>query len=312
MKVLIFGNSGSGKSTLAAQLASEHGIPHLDLDAIVWEPGKIAVQRDSKHINADLADFLTRHDRWVIEGCYGDLVEAAAGHCTELMFLNPGLDACLANNRRRPWEPHKYASAEAQDAMLENLQAWVTGYYSRQDDWSYHSHRRIFDTFEGTKTELKPEEDGLSFRLAHAPDLPALVQMLVDDPLGSKRETWSDPLPVSYSQAFEEILHDPNNELVVASEGGKLVGMLQITFIPYLTYQGRRRALIEGVRVASGARSRGIGGELIRWAIERARSRQCVMVQLTTDRAREDALRFYERLGFVASHHGMKLHLETQ
>lgn len=157
-----------------------------------------------------------------------------------------------------------------------------------------------------------PGANGISFRMARTKDLPVLVRMLADDPLGSKRETWSDPLPLGYSRAFEEILHDPNNELVVATDGDKLLGMLQITFIPYLTYQGRHRALIEGVRVASDARSRGVGGELIRWAIERARARDCVMVQLTTDRAREDALRFYERLGFVASHHGMKLHLETK
>jgi len=153
MKVLIFGNSGSGKSTLAAKLAREHGIPHLDLDSIVWEPGKIAVQRDGKDIMASLADFLSRNDQWVIEGCYGELVEAAAGHCSELVFLNPGLEACLANNRRRPWEPHKYASPQAQDAMLENLQAWVAGYYERLDAWSYHAHRRIFEAFDGTKTE---------------------------------------------------------------------------------------------------------------------------------------------------------------
>lgn len=85
--------------------------------------------------------------------------------------------------------------------------------------------------------------------------------------------------------------------------------MLQITFIPYLTYQGRWRALVEGVRVSAGVRSRGVGAAMLQWAIERARSRDCVMVQLTTDKAREDALRFYERLGFVPSHHGMKFHL---
>lgn len=153
MRTLIFGNSGSGKSTLASKLASEHGIPHLDLDSIVWEPGKIAVQRNPKDIMASLVEFLSRHDAWVIEGCYGELVEAAAGHCTEMVFLNPGPEACLANNRRRPWEPHKYASADAQNAMLDNLQAWVAGYYQRQDAWSYQAHRRIFDAFEGVKSE---------------------------------------------------------------------------------------------------------------------------------------------------------------
>jgi len=158
-------------------------------------------------------------------------------------------------------------------------------------------------------TEVTPEALGVSFRVAETQDLPELVRMLADDPLGSKRETLSDPLPVSYNEAFEAIRDDPNNELVVATIHNRVVGMLQITFIPYLTYQGRRRALIEGVRVASDARSHGLGAAMIQWGIDRARARDCVMVQLTTDRARDDALRFYERLGFVASHHGMKLHL---
>lgn len=152
--------------------------------------------------------------------------------------------------------------------------------------------------------------DTLSFRAACIDDLPVLVQMLADDPLGATREFYSDPLPPSYGEAFAAIDADPNNELVVALLDDVVVGMLQITFIPYLTYQGQWRALIEGVRVSASVRSRGVGAGLFHWAIERARSRGCAMVQLTTDRAREEALRFYERLGFVASHHGMKLHLQ--
>ncbi len=139
--------------------------------------------------------------------------------------------------------------------------------------------------------------------------MPQLVRMLADDSLGSQREVFSNPLVPSYQQAFAAIEADPNNELIVAVLGETVAGMLQLTFIPYLTYQGRWRALIEGVRVSSAARSIGIGGEMLQWSIERARERGCVMIQLTTDRAREDALRFYERLGFVSSHHGMKLHL---
>ncbi|MFD0739775.1 AAA family ATPase [Lysobacter koreensis] len=153
MRVLVFGNSGSGKSTLAKQLAEEHGLAHLDLDTIVWEPGKIAVQRPADAIATSLAAFLSEHQRWAIEGCYGELVQATSHHCTELVFLNPGLETCLEHNRTRPWEPHKYASKEAQDGMLENLQAWVAGYYERQDQWSYHAHRRIFDSFRGRKSE---------------------------------------------------------------------------------------------------------------------------------------------------------------
>jgi adenylate kinase family enzyme len=153
MRIVVFGNSGSGKSTYAKALATKHGLAHLDLDSIVWEPGKIAVQRSHDAIRASLDRFLERNDGWVIEGCYGELVQAAAPHSTQLVFLNPGLEACLENNRRRPWEPHKYASEAEQDTMFANLQAWVEGYYTRDDGWSYRAHREIFDRHDGAKVE---------------------------------------------------------------------------------------------------------------------------------------------------------------
>jgi len=152
-------------------------------------------------------------------------------------------------------------------------------------------------------------EPALSFRLARAGDVPDIVRMLADDPLGSTRERFEEPLPEAYGQAFRAIDADANNELVVAVQDDRVVGVLQLTFIPYLTYQGGWRALIEGVRVASGTRSRGVGKALLKCAIARARERGCIMVQLTTDKVRVDARRFYEALGFVASHDGMKLHL---
>jgi hypothetical protein len=129
------------------------GLAHLDLDSIVWEPGKIAVQRSREAGAASLQSFVDSHTAWVIEGCYGELVRAASAHCTLLVFLNPGMDACLANNLRRPWEPHKYASLELQNAMLSQLQEWVAGYYRRKDSWSYRVHREIFDAFAGPKME---------------------------------------------------------------------------------------------------------------------------------------------------------------
>lgn len=153
MKVLVFGNSGSGKTTWSRALAARHELAHLDLDSIVWEPGQVAVQRAAAEVAASLAEFISGNAAWVIEGCYGDLVQQAAVHCTELVFLNPGLEACLANNLRRPWEPHKYASMEEQDAMLANLQAWVAGYYERDDAWSFKAHRQVFDEFAGPKIE---------------------------------------------------------------------------------------------------------------------------------------------------------------
>lgn len=154
MRILVFGNSGSGKSTLCRDLAHRYSIAHLDLDAIVWEPGKIAVQRPMPEIFKSLDDYLDAHDSWAVEGCYGELVDRASARCTLLVFLNPGMDACLRQNLRRPWEPHKYASPEAQDAMQANLQGWVAGYYERDDAWSYAAHRALFDAFQGNKVEF--------------------------------------------------------------------------------------------------------------------------------------------------------------
>ncbi|MFJ9500707.1 GNAT family N-acetyltransferase [Brevibacillus centrosporus] len=149
----------------------------------------------------------------------------------------------------------------------------------------------------------------VTFRIATANDLDQIVQMLADDELGKTRERYETPLPESYVKAFEAISSDQNNELLVACLGEEIVGVQQITFTPYLTHQGSWRATIEGVRTASSVRGRGIGSQLIGWAIDRAKARGCHLVQLTTDKKREDAHRFYERLGFQATHEGMKLKL---
>jgi ribosomal protein S18 acetylase RimI-like enzyme len=151
----------------------------------------------------------------------------------------------------------------------------------------------------------------LSFRKARAEDVPAIVRMRADDPLGAAREKIGDPLPDTYSKAFASIEADPNNELVVAKLDTEILGVFQITYIPNLTYQGSWRALIEGVRISSKARAKGIGRAMVESAIARARERGCSLVQLTTDKSRPDAKRFYESLGFVASHEGMKLNIDA-
>ncbi|GIO05884.1 acetyltransferase [Brevibacillus reuszeri] len=149
----------------------------------------------------------------------------------------------------------------------------------------------------------------LTFRMATAQDVDKIVQMLADDELGKTRERYETPLPESYLQAFEAIDKDPNNELIVACLDEEIVGVQQITFTPYLTHQGSWRATIEGVRTVSSERGKGLGSKLILWAVERAKERGCHIVQLTTDKQRPDALRFYERLGFTATHEGLKMKL---
>ena len=155
MRILIVGNSGSGKSWRARALAEQRQLAHLDLDTIVWVPGQIAVPRPAAEVAADLRAFIDAHAAWVIEGCYGDVAEAALPFCSELEFMNPGKEACLANNGRRPWEPHKYDSKEKQDGMLPFLLDWVAKYYERDDSCSYAWHRRLFDSHAGPKREIR-------------------------------------------------------------------------------------------------------------------------------------------------------------
>ena len=134
--------------------------------------------------------------------------------------------------------------------------------------------------------------------------------MLADDHLGGQREQFSDPLPPEYYAAFDAIHRDPNNMLIVGLLNGIVVATLQLTFTPSLSYQGGWRATVESVRTDSSLRGTGIGTRLMKYAIEKARERDCVLLQLSTHATRTDAQRFYSRLGFKASHIGMKLSLQ--
>ncbi|KAB1920926.1 GNAT family N-acetyltransferase [Micromonospora noduli] len=145
------------------------------------------------------------------------------------------------------------------------------------------------------------------YREAARADLPAVIALLADDVLGKARDFTE--VDEAYGRAFAAIDADPRNQLIVAEQAGELVGCLQITYIPGLGRHGSERSLIESVRVRSDRRGQGLGRDLMTWAIDRARERGCALVQLTTDKTRGDAHRFYLGLGFVASHEGMKLAL---
>lgn len=148
-----------------------------------------------------------------------------------------------------------------------------------------------------------------TFTEAQRQDLDALVEMLADDALGSTRESYEQPLPQGYLDAFEAISNNPNCKLIVVKDGDKIIGMSQLDFITYLTYKGGIRAQIEGVRVHEGYRSQGIGHMLFEHMIQLSKERGCHMVQLTTNNQRPDAFRFYENFGFAHSHAGFKLEI---
>ena len=148
----------------------------------------------------------------------------------------------------------------------------------------------------------------ITIRPARREDVGTIVAMLADDPLGRPRERIENPLPQSYFTAFAKVQRDPNILLVVAEDGeGTVVGCLQLCILPGLSSQGASRGLIEDVRVASRCRSRGIGEQMVQWAVVEARARECKLVELLTHHTRVDAQRFYERLGFARSHVGMTL-----
>src|SRR5882762_7845490 len=148
----------------------------------------------------------------------------------------------------------------------------------------------------------------VTIRRVRREDVAIIVGMLADDPLGGGRERIEDPLPPAYFEAFEALERDPNIQLVVAEDGeGAVVGCLQLCILPGLSSQGASRGLIEDVRVATHCRSRGIGEQMVQWAVAEARARGCKLVELFTHRTRVDAQRFYARLGFQPSHLGMTL-----
>lgn len=156
MRALIVGNAGSGKSTWAHALAAAHGLLHLDLDTLYWQQPAAEDgprPRPFAAIAGDLDAFCAAHPNWVIEGCYSDCVAHLLQRCSVLQFMNPGEQACLAHAAARPWEPHKYPDADAQQANLGMLRDWISDYYRRSAPWSLAEHRTLFDGFPGDKLE---------------------------------------------------------------------------------------------------------------------------------------------------------------
>ena len=157
MKVIIIGNAGAGKSTLAKKLKAQQYAARLSLDEVAFQGGtERSPLQDS--INA-VKRWISEQESWIIEGCYADILEPALAYADELIFLNPGVNACIAHCRSRPWEPEKFCSQQEQDENLDNLLRWVGAYETRDDEYGLDRHRALYESFAGKKRELCHTEE---------------------------------------------------------------------------------------------------------------------------------------------------------
>ncbi|MCC5867857.1 MAG: shikimate kinase [Gammaproteobacteria bacterium] len=152
MRVILLGNAGAGKSTLARALIARQPAGRLSLDEVAFWGG--TERRPLADSIADVKRFIADNEHWIIEGCYADIIEAVLEECDELVFLNPGVETCVAHCRARPWEPEKFSTKQAQAAHLDHLIAWVRSYETRQDEYGLPRHRALYESFSGTKREL--------------------------------------------------------------------------------------------------------------------------------------------------------------
>lgn len=152
LRIIIYGNSGAGKTTLARQLEQQYSLPILDLDSVAWGP-EWGQRRPLEASIAELRQFNSSHENWIIEGCYSDFIEAALPDCTDLRFINPGIEVCVANCQRRDSDWRNHGRPEDERSPLEELLPWVRDYEQRDDEFSLARHRAIFNAFDGLKTE---------------------------------------------------------------------------------------------------------------------------------------------------------------
>ena len=157
-KILIFGNSGSGKSTLARRLCNAEGLSHLDLDTLAWNPTTPPERKCLNESRSDIFNFIHSNEGWVVEGCYADLLEIIVPFASEIIFMNLPIEACVKNAKNRPWEPHKYASKEAQDKNLKMLIDWISQYSARTDTFSELTHNKLYRQYAGKKRMVTGNE----------------------------------------------------------------------------------------------------------------------------------------------------------
>jgi len=153
-KILVFGNSGSGKSTYAKNISLNENLIHLDLDTVAFEKDNPIQRRPLIASLVEIKLTIKQSDSWVIEGCYGDLIQCLLEYANELVFLNLPIKLCQQNAKNRPWEPHKYESKSAQDKNLPMLLDWIADYYQRNDTFSFAIHNGLYESFKGSKKQI--------------------------------------------------------------------------------------------------------------------------------------------------------------
>ena len=158
-KIIVFGNSSSGKSTLAKRLTNKHSLAHLDLDTLAWQQTPEPERRCLTDSHKEILIFIRANTEWVIEGCYSDLLQLVLLEANEIIYMNLSTEDCIANAKRRPWEPHKYESKRAQDANLGMLIDWISQYDKRTDACSKHAHDMLYRGYGGKKTMITNVED---------------------------------------------------------------------------------------------------------------------------------------------------------
>lgn len=224
------------------------------------------------------------------------------------VFKELGIHRIMAN-----YMPINARSANLLQRLGFAVEGYARNYLLINDRWEDHILTALsveqWKNNPSIENKINSKQSSLVFRKASFKDLEAIIALLFEDQFGQTRENLSTPLSASYLEAFSKIFGSPNDELLVAELNHQVIGVMQITYLQHLTFQGAQVAHIEGVRIQKGHQKKGFGKQFFQWALERAKNHGCHRVQLMTDKRRTEAKKFYEQLGFSASHEGMKLYI---
>lgn len=304
-RVIVLGNAGSGKTTLAGAFAAEAGVPHLDLDTVAWAPEPAhgpspqpslqpsPERRETAASVADVDAFTIRPSGWVVEGCYGDLLRAAARRADRVVFLDPGVEVCVANCRRRPFEPHKFATRAAQDAHLARLEEWVRTYERRDDEFSRAAHVALFASHGGPRLHVRTQDDRALewLRLRFGPARPDEFPVLDDLYARARRahHPWVDPATIAPGDLADD---SAGETLEVARRGGRPVAFISL-------WEPER--FVHHLYVDPELAGQRIGAALLAYAA----ARRPGALRLKCVERNEGARRFYEREGFRVVERGV-------